>query len=259
MSGGRNAEGTVVSVAGSREQLIARTFVQLSDSLVDDFDVADFLHTLASGCAELLGAAETGVVLSDALGHLQVMASSSERARHLDLFELQNQEGPCLDACRSGEAVLNADIDDGGRWPAFSARARAVGFRSSHAVPLRLRDQVIGALNVFRTEAGALSETDALLAQALADVATIAIIQDRALHGTKVLAEQLQSALNSRVTIEQAKGVLAERHRIDTDQAFRILRSNARNRNRRLGELAREVVLGEADFDLEVSAPPNRG
>jgi GAF domain-containing protein len=226
----------------STERLLAQTFVELADTLVADFDVVDFLHTLANRTAELFEAAEAGVMLGDQRGGLRVVASSSERARLIELFELQNEQGPCLDSFKSGEPVHAEDLALEDRWPLFTAEAAEAGFRSVHSLPLRFRSEVIGALNLFRTKPGPLAAPDLAGAQAMADIATISILQERALREAKVLAEQLQRALNSRVIIEQAKGVLAERTQVNLDDAFNMLRSYARNNNRRLHDVATAVV-----------------
>lgn len=226
----------------STERLLAQTFVELADTLVADFDVVDFLHTLANRTTQLFEAAEAGVMLGDQRGGLRVMASSSERARLLELFELQNEQGPCLDCFRTGKQVNAADLLDDNRWPLFTAEAIGAGLRSVHSLPLRFRSEIIGALNLFRTEPGLLEDSELEGAQAMADIATISILQERALREAKVLADQLQRALSSRVIIEQAKGVLAERAQVNLDDAFNMLRSYARNNNRRLHDVATAVV-----------------
>jgi GAF domain-containing protein len=224
------------------ERQLAQTFVELADTLVAGFDVVDFLHTLANRCAELFEAAEAGVMLADQRGGLRVVASSSERARLLELFELQGEQGPCLDSFRTGQAFVAEDLaDESGRWPLFSREAMAAGFRSAHSLPLRFRAEVIGALNLFSTEPGTF-ERDLAGAQAMADIATISILQARALRDARVLADQLQRALDSRVVIEQAKGVLAERTQGNLDDAFKMLRTYARNHNRRLHDVATAVI-----------------
>jgi len=241
-----------------RERLLAQTFVEMADTLVADFDIVDFLHTLADRCAELFKPAEAGVMLADQRGGLRVVASSSERARLLELFELQNEQGPCLDCFRNGERVVAADFgDDGGRWPLFTVEAVAAGFRSAHSLPLRFRTQVIGALNLFRPRPGLLDDRDLTGAQAMADIATISILQERTLREARVLAEQLQRALNSRVVIEQAKGVLAERAKINLDEAFTLLRTYARTQNRRLHDVSTAVISSLLTIEeLSAAAPP---
>jgi GAF domain-containing protein len=225
------------------ERLLAQTFVELADTLVAGFDIVDFLHTLADRSAALFRPAEAGVMLADQRGGLRVMASSSERARLLELFELQNEEGPCLDCFRTGTPVVAADLgDDAGRWPLFTAEAVAAGFRSAHSLPLRFRAQMIGALNLFGAQPALMDDHDLAGAQAMADIATISILQERTLREARVLAEQLQRALNSRLVIEQAKGVLAERAKINLDEAFALLRTYARTYNRRLHDVATAVI-----------------
>jgi GAF domain-containing protein len=237
---------------------LAQTLVELADTLVADFDVVDFLHTLALRCTELVDAAEAGLMLADQRGGLRVVASSSERARHLELFEVQNEQGPCLDCFRSGGQVVAVDLKaDPARWPLFAPEAMKAGFRSVHALPLRCQNQVIGALNIFRTTTGALDECDLVAAQAMADVATIGILQQRAVQEARILAEQLQSALNSRVVIEQAKGVLAERAKVNLDDAFGMLRGYARNHNSRLRDVAEAVIAGNVVID-ELRRPRRR-
>ena len=228
-----------------REALLARTFVELADTLVDDFDVVELLTLLADRCVDVLEVAAAGLMLVAPDGDLRVMASSSEAMRVLELFELQSQEGPCLDCYRSGGPVVNQDLDSvNGRWPRFAPVALAAGFHSVHALPLRLRGAVIGALNLFRAQPGTLDEDDLAACRALADVATISLIQERALREARMTSEQLQRALNSRVIIEQAKGVLAGQANIDMDIAFKALRGYARNNNLLLVDVARDFAQG---------------
>jgi transcriptional regulator with GAF, ATPase, and Fis domain len=228
----------------TREQQLAEAFVETADTLVDDFDVIEFLHTLAQRCVTLLEIDAAGLMLADQRGKLHATAASAENARLLELFELQADAGPCVDAFRAGEPVVNADLHaNEHRWPRFAEAAEAAGYVSVHALPLRLRSTVIGALNLFCTERSSLSDADVRTGQALADVATIGILAQRNLHQAELLTTQLQTALNSRVIIEQAKGVLAERHRITVDQAFALLRDYARSHNRLLSEVARDVAL----------------
>ena len=229
-------------------------FVELADTLVSGFDVVEFLHRLTERCVELLDVGAAGVVLADEKGGLRVMASSDERARTLELFEVQNHEGPCLDCIRTGEPVVNEPLHaEGTRWPAFSREARAAEFRFAHALPLRLRDQVIGALNLFSDEASRLAEPGLVVGQALADVATISLLQTRAMEESRVLASQLQGALDSRVIIEQAKGMLAEHASVDLDTAFRFLRDYARSRSEYLSDVARALVEGALPADAVIS------
>jgi GAF domain-containing protein len=223
---------------------LADVFVEMADTLVDEFDVIDFLHVLTERCVQLLGVSAAGLLLTDQRDSLQVVAASSERTRLLELFQLQTDQGPCVDCFRTGQPVSVADLPSVGRWPRFTAAAAEVGFAAVHALPMRLRNEIIGALNLFDTSPGALDEGKLRVGQALADVATIGLLQQRAIHRRDALTEQLQTALNSRVLIEQAKGVLAERLHLDVAEAFTVLRSGARSHNRRLSELAQAIVDG---------------
>jgi len=245
----------------SREALLARTLVELADTLVDDFDVVELLTLLTDRCVEVLDVAAAGLMLGYPGGDLRVMASSSEAMRLLELFELQSEEGPCPDCYRTGEPIVNQRLTaSGGPWPSFGPRAVAAGFRSVHALPMRLRDVTIGALNLFRTDEGSLNDADVLAAQSLADVATIAVLQHHEARNTQVVNTQLQHALNSRVVIEQAKGVVAERAGLDMDQAFSALRNHARRHNLRLVDVAEAVIGGSlAPGSLDVEAPSAPG
>ena len=231
----------------TRERQLVETFVEVADTLVDDFDVIDFLFTLAGRCVRLLDVDAAGIMLIDQRGHLHAAAASTESARLVELFELQSDAGPCVDCCRTGSPVVNADLGaDAERWPRFAEAARESGFVAVHALPLRLRETVIGALNLFSAQSRVLTEDDVRAGQALADVATIGILAQRSLHQAELLAAQLQRALNSRIVIEQAKGVLSERRRISVDEAFTLLREHARANNLRLSDVARDVAEGSA-------------
>jgi GAF domain-containing protein len=233
-----------------REAVLARTLVELADTLVDDFDVVELLTLLTDRCVEVLDVAAAGLMLVAPEGDLRVVASSSEEMRVVELFELQSQEGPCWDCYRTGDAVLNQNLaKENGRWPRFGPVALDAGFQSVHALPMRLRGKTIGALNLFRADAGALEEADVIAAQALADVATIAILQHRAAIQAHVVVEQLNHALNSRIVIEQAKGIIAERARLDMEQAFSWLRGHARAHNLLLVDVAQAVIDGTVVLD----------
>ena len=241
--GQKQEQGTGVAVADDR---IGRTFVELADTLVEDYDLIEFLHLLAGRCVELLGVGESGVVLADAKGVLRPLASSSERMRLMELIELQCQDGPCLDCYRTGAAVLEHDLAAAsGRWPEFTETALRAGFRSVYALPLRLRTETIGSLNLFAERPAALAEDCQDLGQAMADVATIGILHQRVVHEREVLAQQLQVALDSRVALEQAKGVVAQQAGVEMDEAFRMLRNHARHHNRPLGAVVAQVVRRE--------------
>ncbi|WP_433728241.1 ANTAR domain-containing protein [Actinoplanes sp. CA-051413] len=226
------------------QPLLSDVFIEMADTLVDDFDVLEFLHTLTERCVQLLGVTAAGLMVTDGAGKLRVVAASSERTRLLELFELQTDEGPCVECFHTAAAVSVDNLPTAGRWPRFTAAASEVGFAAVHALPMRLRSDVVGALNLFGTEPGALDRENLRIGQALADIATVGLLQQRAIRARDVLTEQLQAALNSRVLIEQAKGLLAERLQIDVEQAFTILRSTARNRNQRLSDLAQALVDG---------------
>ena len=242
-----------------REQLLAETFVELADTLVADFDVVDFLHGLADRCVELLAVDAAGLMLADQRGSLRVVASSSEQARLVELFQLQHEEGPCLECFRTGQPVAEPELAvASGRWPLFAPAALEAGFVAVQALPMRLRDEVIGAMNLFLAVPGGLDETGLRVGQALADVATIGLLQERNFRHQEVLAEQLQGALNSRVAIEQAKGVLAERLHLDMGQAFELLRSQARVQNRRLAQLAAAVATGSENVADWADTRPSR-
>ncbi|MEV0129178.1 GAF and ANTAR domain-containing protein [Dactylosporangium sp. NPDC050688] len=228
------------------EQRLARIFVEVADTLVDEFDLIEFMQMLADRVAGLIDTATVGLLLADEQSRLRFMAASDETTKLLDLFQLQWQDGPCLDAFRAAEPVVNADLSVAGpRWPRFAPYATAAGFRSVHAFPLRLRNDVIGAMGVFgtgSTGSTGLDGTDVQIVQALADVAAIGLLQERTIHRGEILTEQLQGALNSRIVIEQAKGAVAQAHRISVDAAFELLRAYARRTNRRLSDVAYLVV-----------------
>jgi GAF domain-containing protein len=226
-----------------RETSLARTLVELADTLVADFDVVDLLTLLADRCVDLLGAAAAGIMLAAPDGDLRVMASSSEAMRMLELFELQAQEGPCLDCYRTGLPVASDDLTTAiDRWPRFAPEAFASGFRSVQALPMRLRGTVIGALNLFLTEPRTMPEADLDIAQAFTDIATIAILQHRAAADALVVNEQLSQALNTRIVIEQAKGMVSEGEGLTMEESFFALRNHARSNNLRLAEVALGII-----------------
>jgi GAF domain-containing protein len=233
---------------------LADVLVELADTLVDDFDVIEFLHVLTERCVQLLGVSAAGLLLTDGRDTLQVVAASSERTRLLELFQLQTDQGPCVDCFHTGAPVSVENLPTAGRWPRFTQAATEVGFVAVHAVPMRLRAEVIGALNFFDTTPGPLDVGKLRIGQALADVATIGLLQERAIRSRDALTEQLQTALNSRILIEQSKGVLAERLHMDMAQAFTLLRNSSRNNNRRMSDLAQAIVDGS-----EQLTPPSAG
>lgn len=232
----------------TREQQIVQTFVELADTMVDEFDVVEFLHGVVRHCQTLLDCSEVGLLLVDAAGALRVMASSSERAEALELLQSQHDEGPCFESFHRQAVVFSEDLAaDEDRWPTFAPAATQAGFRSVEAFPMRVREQTIGTLNLFRSQPGRISPPDLPLAQGMADIAAIGLLQERAVRESRGVVEQLHGALSSRVVIEQAKGVLAERAAISVDVAFARLRTHARTRNHRLSDLARKLVDGSLD------------
>ncbi len=242
--------------AATRQTLTATTFVEIVDTLVGDFDVIDVLTSLTSRCIELLDAAAAGILLADADGHLRVVGASNEQIRLLELFQVQNDEGPCLDCYRSASVVVHSDFDIPSPWPLFAAECTEAGFASVCAVPLRVASHTLGCLNMFMSEPWGLTDPDMALAQALADVASIAIVQDQATRDAIVREGHLQHALTSRIAIEQAKGMIAEHNHVDMDEAFARLRAYSRNHNRRLTEVAEAVVAGTTDVRSIAAAKP---
>jgi GAF domain-containing protein len=227
---------------------LSKIFVEVADTLVDDFDLLDFLHMLAVRTAGLVGASAVGLLLADQRGQLRFMAASDEKARLLEIFQVQINGGPCFDAFRTGQPVINADLREAvDRWPEFTEHALAAGFRSVHAFPMRVRREIIGALNVFGSKiGGTLDDADVQIVQALTDVAAIGLLQERAVRRGEVLTEQLQGALQSRIVIEQAKGAIAQAHGLSIDAAFTTLRGYARRHNRKLTDVAHDVLSDPA-------------
>jgi hypothetical protein len=225
----------------TREELLADTFLLLADTLVEDFDPIEVLTVLAERCVALLGATAVGIMIADARGALQVIAESSEQAHILELFQIQNEEGPCLDSFRDGRAVVHADLATS-PWPEFGPIAISAGLRAVHAFPMRLRANTVGTLNLFMAEPGVLSDVDAAAVQALAHAATVTLLQHKSAHRSQEVTAQLQGALTSRIVVEQAKGALAERAGITVDEAFSRMRSYARATDAKLTDVATAVV-----------------
>jgi transcriptional regulator with GAF, ATPase, and Fis domain len=227
------------------DRRVREVFIELSDTLVADFDIIEFLDRLAARCSELLSVSACGILLADHQGALNLVAASTEQARLIELVQLQNLEGPCLETFSTGRPVQYADLQDGNSpWPSFTAAAVEAGYRSVQALPMRLRDATLGAVNLFGRETGPLTDDTVVLGQALADAATIGILHQRAMAGQEIVTEQLQSALNSRILIEQAKGYVSHSLSLGVDEAFGVLRSYARSRSLRLTEVAADVVQG---------------
>lgn len=226
----------------SRDARLSAAFVKVADTLVDDYDVVDLLDTLVQECTVLVDSDAGGLLIVDSDGELQLIASTNEEAEFVEIIQLNAGEGPCVDAFETGNGVTVLDISEEDRWPAFCAAAIKQGFQSMHAFPMRLRGQTIGAMGLFRVTAGQLSDSDVAVAQALADVATIGILQERSLRDTSIVADQLQRALDSRIIIEQAKGVIAAQTGADMHTAFTILRDYARSNQLKLGSVAEQVA-----------------
>lgn len=246
----------------NREQQLTEVFVKVADSLIDDFDLIDFLQQLSERCMELLEVAAVGILLADQHDHLQVLAASDEHTRVLELFALQHDQGPCVDSYRSGIPRTDINLHDPrttAAWPRFADAARETGFVSTNAIPMRLRGRVIGVLGLFQTDPTPLSAEDVTLAQALADLATIAVLQQRTLAHSELERGQLQFALTSRIVLEQVKGLLAERWHLSVDEAFAAFRTYARSHHHQLGRLARQIADGDFDTDLipHPAAPPH--
>lgn len=227
-----------------RQQLTATTFVEIVDTLVDNFDVIEVLTVLTSRTVELLSASAAGILLADEQGQLRVMAASTEQIQLLELFQLQNDEGPCLDSFRSGVVVAHPDLTATSPWPRFAGESVRAGYPSVCAIPMRLKERVLGCLNLFMSSPEALPTTDIALAQALADVASIAVVQDQAARLAAIREGHLVHALTSRIKIEQAKGMIAEFAHLDMDLAFKRLRAHARNNNLGLTQVAERLVDG---------------
>jgi GAF domain-containing protein len=234
----------------TRQERVTRVLVELADTLVVGFDVIDFLHTLVERSVELLAADAAGLMLANQQGHLEVVAASSEEARVLELFELQESQGPCMDCFVTGEPLVNIDVAEmTNRWPLFAAAASVAGYRSAHALPLRLRGSVLGAMNLFTVDSRPLGHDDISLGQGMADIATIGLLQQRRALEHDLLTEQLQTALNTRILIEQAKGMLAELANVSLGEAFTLMRQAARNTEQPLTLIAHAILEGTIGLD----------
>ena len=239
----------------AREERVLESVVEAIDTLTEDFDLIDFLHRTSARCAELLGVAAVGVAIADERGALQPLAASDEHTRLLELFALQHDRGPGVECCRAGVARLDVDLTSAratAGFGAFARRAREAGYATAHALPMRLRERSIGAMSLFHTRPGTLTPSDVRVAQALADVATIAILQQPTIAQGNLEQAQLQAALTSRIAVEQAKGVLAEHGGVGLDEAFAALRAYARAHGARLADVARRLLDGALDPELLV-------
>lgn len=226
----------------TRAERVSVAFVKITDTLVADYDVVDLLHTLVEESVGLLDVAAAGLLLADSSGQLQVVASTSEESRLVEILQLEAGAGPCVDCYLSGKAVEVESIANLADWQEFREAALSQGFRSVHAVPMRVHGRIIGAMGLFGSEEGALTAEDAAIGQALADVATISLMQERTIREAALVNEQLQRALNTRVLIEQAKGVIAHTAGVDMDEAFNRLRNHARANSQSLHVTAGRIV-----------------
>ncbi len=243
----------------TREERIVETLVELSNTMADHFDVFELLHRLVERSLELMECTEVGLLLANVDGDLQVMASSSECSETLNLLQSRNQEGPCFDCYHGSTPVFSGNLRAAReRWPIFAPAAVQNGINSVHAIPMRVHGRTIGALNLFRNSIGLLAARDVLLGQGMADIAAVTLVQERAMRESRGVVQQLQSALNSRVVIEQAKGVLAERLKVSVDVAFANIRDYARAHNSRLVDVAREVIDGRLDAAALAKLSPER-
>jgi GAF domain-containing protein len=235
-------------------RLLPRTFVALADTMVAGRDPIEFFHILTDRAAPLLRASAAGLLLAGADGHLRVVAASSEQTRLLELFQLQSDQGPCLDCFRSGHPVAATNLAASAQWPLFAEQAAGAGYHSVQALPMRLRNQTIGALNLFSSGTTGFRAADIRVGQAMADIATIGLLHERAQRDADMLTEQLQTALTSRIVIEQAKGKLAGRLRINPDAAFEMLRDYARSRNLKLSDVA-QMFMTDRGTMSEIGKP----
>ncbi len=229
--------------ADSREGRLVTTFVTLADTIVASYDVVELLQRLVEACAETLDVADAGILLAEPDGTLSVVASTGERGHLADVLKA---DGPCVEAFVTATVIDVENIETAaGSWPRFAGGSHALGFRSVVAIPMTLRGMVIGTLNLFRSEPGAFGELDRAAARGLAEVATIGILHERTLRESTIAREQLQHALDSRVVIEQAKGVISQLNDLDMDAAFALLRRFSRSNNLSVRDVATRVVNRE--------------
>ncbi|MDF2555699.1 MAG: transcriptional regulator [Microbacterium sp.] len=234
----------------SRQARLFETFAKLADTLVADYDVVDLLQTLVDSCRDLLDATDAGILLANSSGQLELIASTSEAAHLVETIQLAAQAGPCVECYRSSRVVSVPDLTEGPEeWDQFRRFALDNDFAAIDAIPMRLRDVTIGTLNLLRATPGPADPDDLAAAQAFADVATIGILHERALNDTQSLARQLQSALDSRVMIEQAKGVVSFTAQVPVAEAFQLIRTYARGRGLRLGDVAARIVSRELQIE----------
>jgi GAF domain-containing protein len=227
------------------------TLTILADTLVDDYDVVELLQTLVDACRDLLDITAAGILLADDAGELELVASTSDASRLVEVMQLAAEAGPCIECYRNGVPVSIPSLRDTRGWGAFREQALAQGFASIHALPLRLREVTIGTLNLMDAREGSLPEPSLVAARAFADIATIGILHERSLRQSEILTEQLRLALNSRVTIERAKGVVSITADVPVDQAFHLIRSYAREHRLPLSQVAASIVRRELRIETD--------
>jgi GAF domain-containing protein len=222
----------------------------MADTLTANYDVVDLLHTLVVECTMIVAATAGGLMLADSSGRLQLLASTDESAELVEVMQLAAGAGPCVDCFTSGTSVSVPNIAaSGGHWPDFEGAALGQGFQSVHATPMKLRGEVIGTMNLFNVAPGAFRPRDAAVVQALADVATIGILQQRIATESHLVAEQLQRALDSRVLIEQARGAMSQALGLTMDEAFGALRNYSRNNNMTMHAVATAITTRSLTAD----------
>ena len=235
------------------QQRLITAFVELADTLVDEFDTFEFLELLVDHCVGLLDISAAGVLLIDSRGRLEATASSSENVRLMELFTLQNEDGPGRDCFDSGAPVDHPDLGSAmERWPVFAPAAVDQGFLAVHALPMRLRSDVLGTLILFNDTPGDFDSAMTGMAQAMTDIAVIGLVQERSVRKREIVNRQLQTALTGRVLIEQAKGVLIERHGLQAPEAFDRLRRFARSHNQTIRHVAETVIDGRNTLSDQV-------
>jgi len=234
----------------TRDARLLRTFAMLADTMVDDYDIVELLQSLVDACRDLLNTTAAGILLADGRGDLELVASTSEASRLVEIMQLGAQAGPCIECYRTGAAISVPSIADvPHEWASFRDSALDQGFASVEALPLRLREATIGTLNLLRSETGSAPEADMVAARAFADVATIGILHERSIRESEVLSQQLQLALSSRVVIEQAKGVVSFTNGVPVDEAFDLIRGYARRHRLPLSDVAGRLVRRELILD----------
>ena len=214
-------------------------------------DVLDAMDRVIDACVRFTSATEAGVVLADADGSLNVIASSSERTSDAEEAQLGTDEGPCLDCYRSGTTIDVPDVSTHeAEWPTFARTMRERGLVGTFAEPIRLRAATIGSLCVFADHGRGHDDRDVVLLQLLADAASAALARQRGTGPLRTLDEQVEDAIEARVTVEQAKGALAHRRGVRIDEAFQLIRRAGQGAGRGIREVAEDIVRRGADLRL---------